>query len=30
MGLMLVEKLSESWGLQDGDRFTVWAELAND
>lgn len=27
MGLMLVDKLSEDWGLRVGDRFTVWAEL---
>lgn len=28
MGLILVDKLSEAWGSQAGDRFTVWAELS--
>lgn len=29
MGLAIVEKLSEQWGMQGADhRFTVWAELA--
>lgn len=29
MGLAIVDKLSEQWGLQGADhRFTVWAELA--
>ncbi len=27
LGLSIVEKLSESWGMEPGDRFTVWAEL---
>jgi len=27
MGLTIVEKLSERWGLVSGVRFTVWAEL---
>lgn len=30
LGLAIVEKLSEQWGLLDGHRFTVWAELAAD
>ena len=28
MGLSLVDKLSEDWGLTSSDRFTVWAELS--
>ena len=28
LGLGIVEKLAERWGLSAGDRFTVWAELA--
>jgi len=28
MGLKIVEKLSERWGLTSSDRFTVWAELS--
>lgn len=27
MGLNIVEKLADRWGLAPGDRFTVWAEL---
>lgn len=27
MGLTIVEKLAERWGLVSGERFTVWAEL---
>lgn len=27
MGLTIVEKLAERWGLVSDDRFTVWAEL---
>lgn len=27
LGLAIVEKLAERWGLVSGDRFTVWAEL---
>lgn len=27
LGLTLVEKLSDRWGLTSGERFTVWAEL---
>lgn len=27
LGLTIVEKLSDEWGLTSGDRFTVWAEL---
>jgi two-component sensor histidine kinase len=27
LGLTIVEKLAERWGLVSGDRFTVWAEL---
>ena len=27
MGLMLVEKLADRWGLTSDDHFTVWAEL---
>ncbi len=27
MGLTIVEKLAERWGLVSGDRFTVWVEL---
>ena len=27
LGLMIVEKLSDRWGYQDGESFTVWAEL---
>lgn len=31
LGLTIVEKLSEQWGMRDGGhRFTVWAELAGD
>lgn len=30
MGLAIVERLSERWGLVSGERFTVWAELARD
>ncbi len=31
LGLTIVEKLSEQWGMRDGgQRFTVWAELAGD
>lgn len=28
LGLTIVEKLSDRWGLERGDRFTVWAELS--
>jgi signal transduction histidine kinase len=28
MGLAIVEKLSERWGLVSDGRFTVWAELS--
>lgn len=28
MGLDLVEKLADRWGLASGERFTVWAELS--
>lgn len=28
LGLTIVEKLSDKWGLKRGDRFTVWAELS--
>lgn len=27
LGLLIVEELAEEWGLANGDRFTVWAEL---
>jgi two-component sensor histidine kinase len=27
LGLEIVEKLADRWGLAPGDRFTVWAEL---
>jgi two-component sensor histidine kinase len=30
LGLMLVEKLSDRWGLTSADQFTVWAELGRD
>lgn len=31
LGLAIVEKLSEEWGMRGADhRFTVWAELAAD
>jgi len=31
LGLTIVEKLSEQWGMQGADhRFTVWAELTAD
>lgn len=29
LGLTIVEKLSDRWGLTSGDRFTVWAELVH-
>jgi two-component sensor histidine kinase len=29
MGLMLVEKLADKWGLTSGDKFTVWVELSH-
>jgi anti-sigma regulatory factor (Ser/Thr protein kinase) len=30
MGLSIVEKLADSWGMRDGnERFTVWAELSS-
>jgi anti-sigma regulatory factor (Ser/Thr protein kinase) len=28
MGLAVVEKLADQWGMTDSRRFTVWAELA--
>lgn len=28
LGLTIVEKVSDRWGLTSGDRFTVWAELS--
>lgn len=28
LGLMLVEKLADRWGLSSEDQFTVWAELS--
>lgn len=28
LGLTIVEKLSDRWGLTSGERFTVWAELS--
>jgi signal transduction histidine kinase len=28
MGLQIVERVSESWGMHNHERFTVWAELA--
>lgn len=28
LGLKIVEKLADHWGLAIGDRFTVWAELS--
>lgn len=28
LGLKIVEKVSERWGLVSGERFTVWAELS--
>jgi anti-sigma regulatory factor (Ser/Thr protein kinase) len=28
LGLTIVEKISDRWGLVSGDRFTVWAELS--
>ena len=28
LGLSIVEKLADRWGMQDGRRFTVWAELS--
>lgn len=28
LGLGIVERLSERWGMVDGDRFTVWVELS--
>lgn len=27
LGLTIVEKISDRWGLTSGERFTVWAEL---
>lgn len=30
LGLMLVEKLADRWGLTSADQFTVWAELGRD
>lgn len=27
LGLKIVEKICDRWGLTSGDRFTVWAEL---
>lgn len=30
LGLRLVEKLSDRWGLTSADQFTVWAELGRD
>lgn len=30
LGLTIVEKLAERWGLVSGDRFTVWAELSRE
>ena len=29
LGLTIVEKLAERWGLVSGERFTVWAELSH-
>lgn len=28
LGLTIVDKLSDEWGLDNGERFTVWAELS--
>lgn len=28
LGLTIIEKLAERWGLVSSDRFTVWAELS--
>jgi signal transduction histidine kinase len=28
LGLTIVEKISDRWGLTSGERFTVWAELS--
>jgi len=28
MGLTIIERLAERWGLVSGERFTVWAELS--
>lgn len=28
LGLAIVEKISDKWGLTSGERFTVWAELS--
>ncbi|MGD2102691.1 MAG: ATP-binding protein [Acidimicrobiia bacterium] len=30
LGLTIVDKLADEWGLVPGDRFTVWAELSYD
>ncbi|HEX6287378.1 MAG TPA: ATP-binding protein [Acidimicrobiia bacterium] len=30
LGLAIVEKLAERWGLVSGERFTVWAELSRE
>lgn len=30
LGLTIVDKIADKWGLVPGDRFTVWAELSCD
>lgn len=30
LGLTIVDKLADSWGIEPGERFTVWAELTRD
>lgn len=30
LGLSIVERLADKWGIDPGERFTVWAELSRD
>jgi anti-sigma regulatory factor (Ser/Thr protein kinase) len=30
LGLSIVDRLADEWGVEPGERFTVWAELSRD
>jgi serine/threonine-protein kinase RsbW len=30
LGLSVVDRLADEWGIEPGERFTVWAELSRD